>query len=204
MGPSFQWDLLNYGRIINNVRLQDATFQQLAVTYQQTVLQAEQQVEDGLVTFLRSQRQTKLLDESVTAADKAVKVAIAQYKVGEAQLQPLRPDRAEPGHATGRRPRSAGADCPRTDCGLLGIGRRVGDCLQQCPGRCAPVLACADFSDECILRVRQSPSLLRSRLPYRCRRCPVRSTTAQLRSVRFTHPTTPEPVAVPLPPVSTP
>ena len=82
VGPSFQWNLLNYGRIINNVRLQDATFQQLAVTYQQTVLQAAQQVEDGLVTFLRSQRQTKLLDESVVAADKAVKIAISQYQVG--------------------------------------------------------------------------------------------------------------------------
>jgi outer membrane protein TolC len=74
---------LNYGRIINNVHLQDATFQQLAVTYQQTVLQAEQQVEDGLVTYLRSQQQTKLLDESVAAAEKAVKIAIIQYKVGE-------------------------------------------------------------------------------------------------------------------------
>ena len=82
VGPSFQWNLLNYGRIVNNVRLQDATFRQLVVTYQQTVLQAEQQVEDGLVTYLRSQRQTKLLDECVVAADRAVKIASLQYKVG--------------------------------------------------------------------------------------------------------------------------
>ena len=82
VGPSFQWNLLNYGRIVNNVRYQDAKFQELAVTYQQTVLQAAQQVENGLVTFLKSQRQSQLLDESVAAAEKAVKVVVLQYEKG--------------------------------------------------------------------------------------------------------------------------
>ena len=53
VGPSFQWNLLNYGRIVNNVRLQDAKFRELVVTYQQTVLQAAEEAEDGLVTFLQ-------------------------------------------------------------------------------------------------------------------------------------------------------
>ncbi len=39
-GPSFQWNLLNYGQITNNVRLQDAKLQQLLVDYQNTVLSA--------------------------------------------------------------------------------------------------------------------------------------------------------------------
>src|SRR5215472_19251003 len=30
-GPSFQWNILNYGQITNNVRLQDAKLQQLLV-----------------------------------------------------------------------------------------------------------------------------------------------------------------------------
>jgi NodT family efflux transporter outer membrane factor (OMF) lipoprotein len=34
VGPSFQWNLLNYGRIINNVRFQDAQFRGLVVAYQ--------------------------------------------------------------------------------------------------------------------------------------------------------------------------
>ena len=34
------------------------------------------------MTFLRSQRRTKLLDESVTAADKAVKIVVLQYQKG--------------------------------------------------------------------------------------------------------------------------
>ena len=82
VGPSFQWNLLNYGRIINNVCYQDARFQELVVTYQQSVLEADREVEDGLVTFLRSQRQTKLLEESVVAAERAVKIVVFQYEKG--------------------------------------------------------------------------------------------------------------------------
>src|SRR6185312_6266747 len=51
VGPSFQWNLLNYGRILNNVRLQDARFQELIATYQNTVLNAQRETENGLVTF---------------------------------------------------------------------------------------------------------------------------------------------------------
>ena len=32
--PSFQWNILNYGRILNNRRLQEAKFQELVATYQ--------------------------------------------------------------------------------------------------------------------------------------------------------------------------
>ena len=54
VGPSFTWNILNYGRLVNNVRLQDSRFQELVATYQNTVLSAGQDVENGLVTFLRS------------------------------------------------------------------------------------------------------------------------------------------------------
>lgn len=81
-GPTFQWNLLNYGRIVNNVRAQDAIFQELVAHYQQTVLTASQEIENGIVTFLKSQVQTRYMAESVTAAKKAVVVAIAQYQGG--------------------------------------------------------------------------------------------------------------------------
>ena len=41
VGPAFQWDILNYGRIVNNVKLQDAQFQELLAAYRNTVLQAD-------------------------------------------------------------------------------------------------------------------------------------------------------------------
>lgn len=82
VGPSFQWNVLNYGRILNNVRLQDAKFQELVASYQQTVLNANQEVENGLVTFLKAQRRTKLQAASVNDAEKAVTIVLAQYKAG--------------------------------------------------------------------------------------------------------------------------
>ncbi|MGQ9663404.1 MAG: efflux transporter outer membrane subunit [Kiritimatiellia bacterium] len=81
-GPSFQWNLLNYGRIVNNVRLQDARLQELILAYQQAVLLAAEEVEEGLVTFLKAQERARHLEESVLNAQKAVDVVIAQYKVG--------------------------------------------------------------------------------------------------------------------------
>jgi NodT family efflux transporter outer membrane factor (OMF) lipoprotein len=82
IGPSFRWNLLNYGRILNEVRFQEAYFQELVIRYQRTVLEANEEVENGLVTFLRAQRRTKLLETSVEAAKKAVKIVVLQYEKG--------------------------------------------------------------------------------------------------------------------------
>jgi NodT family efflux transporter outer membrane factor (OMF) lipoprotein len=82
VGPSFQWQILNYGRILNNVRLQEARFMELVANYQNTVLRANEEVENGLVQFLQSQRAARYLAESVKAAERAVKVVLAQYKAG--------------------------------------------------------------------------------------------------------------------------
>jgi NodT family efflux transporter outer membrane factor (OMF) lipoprotein len=79
VGPSFQWALLNYGRIVNNVRYQDAGFQNLVVVYQNTVLQANEEVENGIVTFLRAQERKKILDESVRAGTIARGIATRLY-----------------------------------------------------------------------------------------------------------------------------
>jgi NodT family efflux transporter outer membrane factor (OMF) lipoprotein len=81
-GPSFQWNIFNYGRILNNVRAQDAQFQALVTAYQNIVLTAGQEVENGLVSFLKAQEQVKFLSTSVKAAEKAVTVALAQYEGG--------------------------------------------------------------------------------------------------------------------------
>jgi len=82
VGPSFQWNLLNYGRILNNIRFQDARFRELATAYQNTVLQANAEVEDGLVTFLRAQERAELLRESAEAGQRAVVVALNQLGPG--------------------------------------------------------------------------------------------------------------------------
>ena len=82
VGPSFQWNLLNYGRIVNNVRLQDARFQELVVAYQNTVLQADEEVENGLVSFLRAQERADMLGQSAMAGERALLVALNRLRVG--------------------------------------------------------------------------------------------------------------------------
>ena len=82
IGPSFQWNLLNYGRIVNNVRFQEATYQQLVADYQIAVLQAARQVEDGLVNFLKAQESAILFGESVDAEQRAVIVALQRMYEG--------------------------------------------------------------------------------------------------------------------------
>ena len=76
VGPSFQWNILNYGRILNNVRLQDARLQELLIVYQNTVLTAAQDVENGLVIFLRAQQRAQFQAASVADAEEAVKIAL--------------------------------------------------------------------------------------------------------------------------------
>ena len=80
--PNFQWKILNYGRIQNNVRQQEATFNERVLQYQSTVLTAGREVEDGLIGFVQYQRQIKSLEESVRAAESAVKLTTLQFREG--------------------------------------------------------------------------------------------------------------------------
>jgi NodT family efflux transporter outer membrane factor (OMF) lipoprotein len=81
-GPAFQWNILNYGQITNNVRLQDATLQQLLVDYQNLVLVAQQQVADGISIFIQSRYQAEYLRRSADAANGALRLAALQYEKG--------------------------------------------------------------------------------------------------------------------------
>ncbi len=81
-GPTFQWNILNYGQITNTVRVQDAKLQELLVDYQNSVLTAQQQVENGLATFLESRRAVDDLRRSVAAANAALRLAFLQYQLG--------------------------------------------------------------------------------------------------------------------------
>jgi NodT family efflux transporter outer membrane factor (OMF) lipoprotein len=82
IGPSFRWDLLNYGRITNNVRVQDARFEQLIKEYQNTVLTAQQDVSNSITGLVRSREQVGYLADSVTASRRSVDLSFTQYRAG--------------------------------------------------------------------------------------------------------------------------
>jgi NodT family efflux transporter outer membrane factor (OMF) lipoprotein len=87
VGPSFSWDLFNYGRITNSIRVEDARFQELAVDYENTVLQAVQEVEDAMSAFLRTQDQVAFLSDAVAAYKNSVNLSTRQYKEGMVDFQ---------------------------------------------------------------------------------------------------------------------
>jgi NodT family efflux transporter outer membrane factor (OMF) lipoprotein len=78
----FKWNIFNYGRIKSNVRFQDALFQQLLVDYRNTVLQAQVDVENAIVAYLRSQQQLAEYNAAAESAQRAVTVSTAQYEDG--------------------------------------------------------------------------------------------------------------------------
>jgi NodT family efflux transporter outer membrane factor (OMF) lipoprotein len=82
IGPSLSWNILNYGRIINNVRVQDTRFQQLAVAYQEAALKANQEVENALVGYLKSFDKLRAHRDSAASATKAVETLDQQRKAG--------------------------------------------------------------------------------------------------------------------------
>jgi len=86
-GPSIRWNILNYGRINNQVRVEDALLQQLIVNYTDTVLRAQQEVEDSMVGFLRRQEEARFLAEGVKASQRAVDLSMFQYKEGMVDYQ---------------------------------------------------------------------------------------------------------------------
>ena len=78
----FEWDILNYGRLQSNVRLQDALFQQLLMDYQNTVLQAQGDVENSIVAYIKSFDQLAAYERAAAASQKSVAASTRQYDNG--------------------------------------------------------------------------------------------------------------------------
>lgn len=89
IGPGFRWNILNYGRILNRTRAEEARFYQTILTYQETVLRANEEVENGLVGFLREQERLESLRESLVATQKAYDLSKFSYERGAVDYQRL-------------------------------------------------------------------------------------------------------------------
>lgn len=87
IGPTFVWPFLNYGRIKNNIRVQDALLQQALVNYRETVLQAAREAEDAVAGFIGTRKQARILARTVTAAKRSNELSTLQYREGFAGYQ---------------------------------------------------------------------------------------------------------------------
>ena len=106
--PTVSWPILNYGRIVNGVRAQDARFQRAAFQYQQTVLTASQEVEDALERLLASSTASSAIGSRSGGSRASRGPGDRTVRRRPGRLQ----SRVRHASGAGERKRSIG-DCPR-------------------------------------------------------------------------------------------
>ena len=82
IGPSVSWPIFDFGKIRSTIRVQNALEEQALVVYEQSVLTALADVEDALTAYGHEQERRQLLADSVTANERAVKLATQRYTAG--------------------------------------------------------------------------------------------------------------------------
>lgn len=86
-GPSLRWNLFDYGRTRNNVRVQDARLQQLIEVYRDSVRQAAREADDAARGLSKSLERERILGEAAISAERSLTLANAQYREGYADFQ---------------------------------------------------------------------------------------------------------------------
>ncbi len=88
-GPAFRWNIFQYGRIKNQVRLQDALFQESLNNYNKKVLLAVQEVSNAVNGYRLTQKQLSLNAMAIDATVRAFNLSMTQYNNGLVTYQRL-------------------------------------------------------------------------------------------------------------------
>ncbi|MEM9943059.1 MAG: efflux transporter outer membrane subunit [Planctomycetota bacterium] len=83
IAPGFRWNILNYGRLRNGVRVEQARVNQLCFDFQNQVLVAQQEVEDGIVEFIKNSERLVYDRKSERAIRESLDLSLAEYKEGK-------------------------------------------------------------------------------------------------------------------------
>ncbi|HBJ35427.1 MAG TPA: transporter [Planctomycetaceae bacterium] len=82
ISPGFSWNLLNYGRIKNNVKAEQAAFQARCHAYHNSVLKACQEAEDAQVAYIYGFDRADALHRAANGALMAVKKSEELFRAG--------------------------------------------------------------------------------------------------------------------------
>lgn len=82
IGPSFSWNIFQYGRIKSQVRLKDAIFEESLVNYNKKVLSALSEVSDALNGYRLTKEQLEANKKAVNATVRAFNISMTQYNDG--------------------------------------------------------------------------------------------------------------------------
>ena len=88
-GPAFSWNIFQYDRIKNQVRIQDAKFQESLNNYNNKVLQAVGEVSNALRGYQLTQEQLRLNKQAIEATQRAYELSLTQYENGLVTYQRL-------------------------------------------------------------------------------------------------------------------
>ncbi len=86
-GPNFQWNIFDGGRVRNRINAEDARTEQALARYENTILQALEDVENAAVQFTEETQRRELLRLSVVAAQRSVELVSVLYKSGLTDFQ---------------------------------------------------------------------------------------------------------------------
>ena len=87
IGPSFSWNLLHFGRIFSNIEIFESQFRQALLAYEQTVLLAVREVEDGLAQHHGAFRQWNSFTAAIEEDKQAVELSLKRYEIGKINFQ---------------------------------------------------------------------------------------------------------------------
>ena len=86
-GPSFSWNIFDGGRVRNRIRVEGARTEQAMARYEQTVLDALEDVENAMVSYIKEGVRLEALERSVIAARKSTELVTILYKTGLTDFQ---------------------------------------------------------------------------------------------------------------------
>ncbi|QDS90853.1 Cation efflux system protein CusC precursor [Rosistilla ulvae] len=84
--PGVRWNLLNYGRLMNNVQIQETRLERTIVEYRQAVLKAGSEVEDAMIRFVKAREQIASRERAVAATAESIEIATLQYEEGTVEF----------------------------------------------------------------------------------------------------------------------
>jgi len=82
IAPAFQWSIFNAGSVRSNIEVQSERQNQALIEYEQTILQALEDVENAMVGYARELDRRESLKQTVEAARKSADLAESLYKDG--------------------------------------------------------------------------------------------------------------------------
>ena len=86
-GPTFRWNIFDGGRVRNFIRAEDARTEQALVRYERTVLNALEEVENSMISYVEESKRSGFLEDSVEAARESVDLVKTLYITGLTDFQ---------------------------------------------------------------------------------------------------------------------